>query len=741
MLWALLVPPALATATAAVPAPAPARLLSMWWSPTNQDNYVVGSAAGRADAAARRYKLDSNDDGVAMPQSGSSLVLSTWWSETNKDMMLTGSAQGVAWAAKRGYKKLRVEAYSASESGGPTFVQGSQMISTARHDTVLAFTDWQKHFLGANGYTELWKEGWLDSSAFPPGPPPPGPPGPPPGPPGPPHPQCVPQNVYGWREWPQHAPFADNPFAQSPLYSKLEFDGLFAVYGNGARAADTFYPVWSKQGKIYSTYTDGTVDGLGCGDPGGAVVASVKPGSQALLGGFCNLTTTNKGCIPGGGSGAPFYPGRYPAASMYFNGTWMIGTYGLGGFGGKCTKTCSASEAPANPCPATNYPLQGPFFGWHTSTDEGSTWQAPGLPRIKSPADSLFKEPAVPLPGHPCFASKPKFGALHVVDHGPENENSPDGKVYLIGHGSSDPLGWLSWMQGSEVYMARFEITNVPSELNDPSRYEFWGGESEGWVRTVAAAKPVLTWANRTGVTTQTYVPALKKYLTVVSTPSNSPQTQANFTTYILESDAPTGPFKMVKFLRDLGPEAYFVNFPSGFMAKQKAADGSFEAVLSWSQNWNMHNVSNPPGTHQVPPYDNDHFTGNWVLQHVRLSTDDEDSLFDDDDEGMKADAASTDDNVDDDEEDADSSIVARLQSQLLASALEAGNGGADGSNVAWSWAWTPVLLTVGLFIASVFSGFSEGIEEINAAEATKPAATLEQHQGSQAQVKNGKAE
>jgi len=57
----------------------------------------------------------------------------------------------------------------------------------------------------------------------------------------------------------------------------------------------------------------------------------------------------------------------------------------------------------------------------------------------------------------------------------------------------------------------------------------------------VDAAKPVLVWENRTGVTTQTYVPALSKYLTVISTPTDSPQTQANFTTYILESDLPTG--------------------------------------------------------------------------------------------------------------------------------------------------------------------------------------------------------
>ncbi len=32
-----------------------------------------------------------------------------------------------------------------------------------------------------------------------------------------------------------------------------------------------------------------------------------------------------------------------------------------------------------------------------------------------------------------------KFGAPHVVDFGPELQNSPDGKMYIIGHGAVLP--------------------------------------------------------------------------------------------------------------------------------------------------------------------------------------------------------------------------------------------------------------------------------------------------------------
>ena len=38
----------------------------------------------------------------------------------------------------------------------------------------------------------------------------------------------------------------------------------------------------------------------------------------------------------------------------------------------------------------------------------------------------------------------------------------------------------------------------------------------------------------------------------------------------------------MVKLLKDLGPQAYFVNFPSGFLKDAREADGSFEAVLGY---------------------------------------------------------------------------------------------------------------------------------------------------------------
>eukprot|EP00047_Mylnosiga_fluctuans_P007912 m.833 g.833 ORF g.833 m.833 type:complete len:113 (-) comp199_c0_seq2:159-497(-) len=84
-----------------------------------------------------------------------------------------------------------------------------------------------------------------------------------------------------------------------------------------------------------------------------------------------------------------------------------------------------------------------------------------------------------------------------------------------------------------------------------------------------------------------TYVPALGKYLMVVSTPTISPFTVLQFDTYILESDSMTGPWHSVVYMQQFGPEAYFVNIPSKWLSPARPAPGQpYEAVLSYSANF-----------------------------------------------------------------------------------------------------------------------------------------------------------
>lgn len=64
----------------------------------------------------------------------------------------------------------------------------------------------------------------------------------------------------------------------------------------------------------------------------------------------------------------------------------------------------------------------GPFVGFRFSTNRGVTWQEPSL----NVTHNLFGEAV----GAPI-----KMGAPHVVDHGPENADSPDGALYMVGNG------------------------------------------------------------------------------------------------------------------------------------------------------------------------------------------------------------------------------------------------------------------------------------------------------------------
>ena len=95
-------------------------------------------------------------------------------------------------------------------------------------------------------------------------------------------------------------------------------------------------------------------------------------------------------------------------------------------------------------------------------------------------------------------------------------------------------------------------------------------GASAKWVTgDVGAAAPLVTWDNHTGVVTMTFFPALKKYIMSISTATHYPMMTEEFDTYFLESDSVTGPWSYVTYMSKFGPEAYFVNHPSKFSAKQ----------------------------------------------------------------------------------------------------------------------------------------------------------------------------
>jgi len=353
--------------------------------------------------------------------------------------------------------------------------------------------------------------------------------------------------------------------AVSREFVALGFTGRFVNYGH----ADTWYPSWGANGRLYSAFTDGEVDGVGSCSGG----AGAKIGHAVIVGDdVLKLDVIEPGTIAA--SPAP-YEGRYPCACLHYKGVWYLGTYAL-----------------ANAPYGLNWPILGPFAGFHVSKDNGKTWTK--SPWGCEPGKTMFPEPEK-------FKGPLRLGVPHVVDFGKDMENSPDGKMYLVCHGTTqwdevDRKANLSWITGDQIYLCR--VTPTPGTINDPSQYEFFAGhDAKGkpvWTRDYSRIQPLIDWNNHCGGVTITYDKPLKKYLMCVT---DGRTTESRYDSYILESRRITGPWKMVTYMRDFGTQAYFVNVPSKFISR----DGrSF--WICYSANWM--NVAqkreihpfNPPG-------------------------------------------------------------------------------------------------------------------------------------------------
>jgi hypothetical protein len=367
--------------------------------------------------------------------------------------------------------------------------------------------------------------------------------------------------------WPSERP-ADCPFPHSTTLTGLRFTGRHAEYAN----ADTWYPSWAADGKMYSPWTDGNVNGLNSSSAG----PGATTGFATILGDDpLRLRIIDQGVYKS--SPAP-YPSRYPCGSLVYKGVWYYGTYTLGPAG-------SVRHGDIN----YNWPWLGPFVGFRYSTDLGKTWvQTPC-----TPAKPLFGENG--LHGEPV-----KIGSPHFVDFGREMEHSPDGKAYLTGHGASHGVGrrygYDSWITGDEIYLVR--VRPSIATINDAKAYEYFAGlTAKGqpqWTGDFSKIRPIARWDNNMGCVTMTYDAPLQKYLMCVTDGTN---TAGYFNTYILEADRVEGPWRLVTYMKHFGEQGYFVNIPSKFIS----ADGRtlwLCYAANFSQGWNgVHFRSRPAGS------------------------------------------------------------------------------------------------------------------------------------------------
>ena len=400
------------------------------------------------------------------------------------------------------------------------------------------------------------------------------------------------------------------PFPKSKDLLGWEYkSGANPGYGGGnhvASSADTWYPSWGADGNLYTPWTDGSVvdDDTHKGTRSG----SGRRRQQDAVSSFSGLskadatddkagprmTTTGQAVIVGDDPfglnitkvktfpSSPYpYQGRYPCGSLMYKGTWWYGTYMLD----NPNSTVGNNSVGPNPGPnCGNWCIQGPVTDFRHSLDKGVTWHEERVV-AKDSRDNLFGETAQDN-------SRVKFGAPHWVDFGQELEHSPDGKAYLVGHGATSPESIQAWMLGDQVYMAR--VTPTVADIADKSKWEFYAGghgASAKWVTgDVSLAKPLVDWTNHTGVVTMTYFAGIKKFVLSISTATIYPYMTHQFDTYFLESDAITGPWSYVTYMSMFGPEAYFVNHPSKFSAKQANTTAkTYDAFLMYSANFAFH--------------------------------------------------------------------------------------------------------------------------------------------------------
>jgi hypothetical protein len=196
------------------------------------------------------------------------------------------------------------------------------------------------------------------------------------------------------------------------------------------------------------------------------------------------------------------------------------------------------------------------------------------------------------------------MGVPHFVDFGKNMEHSPDGKAYLVATGAEvDDLNPrfanLSWVTGDQIYLAR--VTPSLENINDVSTYEFFAGHTDTgepmWTSTFSEIEPIVDWNNNAGNAAITYNAPLRKYLLSIT---DGWPTTSKMSSYILESDSITGPYKLVTYMRDFGEQAYFLNFPSKFISEDGRTawlcySGNF---TSGSEAFGTNLKEDPPGSH-----------------------------------------------------------------------------------------------------------------------------------------------
>ena len=201
---------------------------------------------------------------------------------------------GNSWAQAIGYKLISVLGYvylTASDAG-----QGAQALelwySASRGDHFLIGTQQNRDNAKGAGYVLEYIDSYVGQQ---------------------------------WVVWPNTPPTTPTSIPYPPSKDLVGYNYL--SNGNAVPpniGADTWYPSWASNGKLYSSWTDGSVDGHSSGSGGGAKATT----GYAIIDGDSPFNLTLSGVDTYVESTLP-YQGRYPSLNYYRDGVWYYGTVRL----------------------------------------------------------------------------------------------------------------------------------------------------------------------------------------------------------------------------------------------------------------------------------------------------------------------------------------------------------------------------------------------------------------------------
>lgn len=363
----------------------------------------------------------------------------------------------------------------------------------------------------------------------------------------------------------------------SDSFGGISFTGRYVSYTK----ADTWYPIYASTGTMYSSWTDGSVNGEAGGNPNPRCAKFTGTDPMDLTFSVVGGKLVHNGA---NGPGGRNKFGRYPSAQLMYNDIWYYGTYLL-------EWTDRALFVPNS-----DWQVLQPFVGFRVSGDFGESWYdqtEPDNPLLENAHEKWIGAHGVAFNPYEVL-----IGAPHFVDFGYNLEHAPKDPAtgrrwaYMVAHGAdaATDIAHNSWVSGDNIYLLRIlmpEGTDVEKNfayMNNPANWQYYSndGTYKTWNRdnlqeVYTNIRPIVDATGYLGNVGLTYNAPLKKFIMTLSRVDRAD----SFDTLVLEADAIDGDYKVVQYMKGFAVASYFMNIPSRFIS-----DDGLTMWLCYSSNY-----------------------------------------------------------------------------------------------------------------------------------------------------------